>query len=194
MPDFDAKDKIRFHKNRSKEITKMGCCEWMGSKNKAGYGVFSRKSTTFLAHRVSFFMANGIDPVGFLVCHSCDNPPCVNPVHLWLGDKVSNAADMVQKGRHSSVVHPEKMARGAKNGMNTHPEARRYGDFNPSRYMKHKMPRGSRHGMAKLSEKDVLHIRELKQAGVKHRDLAKQFGVHRSMIGLIVHRKNWTHI
>jgi hypothetical protein len=72
------------------------CWEWSGPRNRQGYGTIDGKLATRLMHG---FMAGKAVPTNLLVCHSCDNPPCVNPRHLWLGTHKDNALDMVAKGR-----------------------------------------------------------------------------------------------
>lgn len=83
-----------------------GCWEWQGGKNEHGYGMFflSPKARTQKAHRIAWEFFRGPIPDGGCVLHSCDNPPCVNPDHLWIGTKKQNSKDMVKKGRSTSGV------------------------------------------------------------------------------------------
>lgn len=76
-----------------------GCWEWLAVKNQDGYGRVRRLGRLESAHRVSYELYNGPFDLEKHVCHSCDNPGCVNPDHLWLGDYVSNNKDKKDKGR-----------------------------------------------------------------------------------------------
>jgi hypothetical protein len=76
-----------------------GCWEWQGQKNNTGYGRF-RVIGHNLAHRVSFSIFVGpLLGSTMLVCHKCDNPPCVNPEHLFIGTQKKNMEDCSLKGR-----------------------------------------------------------------------------------------------
>ena len=77
-----------------------GCWLWTGTKGPAGYGQFAAThNKTLVASRVSYYLHYRKDPRHLQVCHSCDNPTCVNPDHLWLGTAKDNKADSIRKGR-----------------------------------------------------------------------------------------------
>lgn len=84
------------------------CWEWNAGKNSDGYGVSYVVKRPYLAHRVAYFLAYGSFADRQRVCHSCDNPSCCNPKHLFLGSPADNSRDMVRKGRST---------RGAKNAQ-----------------------------------------------------------------------------
>lgn len=77
------------------------CLVWKGSRSRKGYGRVYIDGTRrkWPAHRVMFERENGPIPNGMFVCHSCDNPPCINPDHLFLGDACDNMRDASRKGR-----------------------------------------------------------------------------------------------
>lgn len=80
------------------------CWIWTSHRNYLGYGMAWLAQKQYRAHRISWVLANGKSITRKdLVCHSCDNPSCVNPEHLWLGDYKSNTRDSINKGRAS---HP----------------------------------------------------------------------------------------
>lgn len=78
------------------------CWEWQGARNSHGYGRLNsggKNGRTIKAHRASYEIHHGVAPGDMDVCHHCDNPPCCNPAHLFLGDAATNAQDMARKGR-----------------------------------------------------------------------------------------------
>jgi len=78
-----------------------GCWLWLGARQPFGYGVLniSRRGRVETAHRLAWGLFRGTIPDAMHVLHRCDNPPCCNPAHLFLGGPRDNRADMVAKGR-----------------------------------------------------------------------------------------------
>lgn len=131
-----------------------GCWLWTACCYTDGYGMFWTGEKYDRAHRFSLEL-EGVDiPSGMWVLHHCDNPKCVNPDHLFIGDASDNAIDAFSKGRRVN-------------------------------------PKGTDHHMAKLTEKQVLEIRQLTEPD---RVIAEKYGVSRRLVGQIKSRKLWTHI
>jgi hypothetical protein len=82
-----------------------GCWLWTGYRMPDGYGQIARPQNggRERTHRYSWEIHNGPIPAGIHVLHRCDNPPCCNPAHLFLGTNVDNVADKVAKGRQSRL-------------------------------------------------------------------------------------------
>lgn len=163
------------------------CWLWLGGTDRDGYGYFDvAHNDRTRSHRVAFKIANGaIDPK-LQVQHSCDNPPCNNPGHLTQGTTQENSRQMVERGRslkgdhHNLRVHPEWRATGDRTGARTHPE---------------RVTRGQAHYRSKLTETQVLEIRErYRPRIVSTNQLASEYGVSQGTIWAIVHGKTWTHI
>lgn len=135
------------------------CWIWRGVVTK-GYGQFRVNVHRWSAHRLAYHFAHGEIPDGKLVCHSCDNPLCVNPAHLWIGTALDNNADRSHKGRtsHNSINY------------------------------------GSKSGRAKLTESDVIRIRQMMSDGMTNKDIAARYPVDVSVISCIRHRKLWKHV
>lgn len=77
-----------------------GCLVWQGSRHRQGYGQFRYLGERWLSHRVAWQLHHGDIPKGMCVLHKCDNPPCVNIDHLFIGTARDNARDRDAKGRH----------------------------------------------------------------------------------------------
>jgi len=118
--ELSEKDIARFWKY----VDKKGedeCWEWKGGKGKEGNidgrGIFvthhERKRYNHKTNRVSWFIHNGIIPNGLCVLHKCDNPPCCNPRHLFLGTLQDNVRDCLFKGRVNRTIK----ARGENSGV-----------------------------------------------------------------------------
>ena len=90
------------------------CEEWTGYRNRAGYGSIylgrqpDGKPIRILAHRLSWMRNYKEIPDGMEICHTCDNPSCVEITHLFMGTKKDNMEDMVSKGRQVKGLRQHK--------------------------------------------------------------------------------------
>ncbi len=81
-----------------------GCWEWTRARHKYGYGELRNGKSGVRASRLAYKLWKGEIPDGMEVCHECDNPPCCNPDHLFLGDHTKNMRDAKSKGRLNSKL------------------------------------------------------------------------------------------
>lgn len=99
VPQAPAEERFWRYVNKTGE-----CWAWTGGTANDGYGrlYISERDGSVAAHRFSYQLHNGEIPAGLIVCHRCDNPPCVRPDHLFLGTHLDNVRDMFSKGRNVS--------------------------------------------------------------------------------------------
>lgn len=174
--------------------------------NAQGYTEILSGGKISKAHRVAWELATGETLTDdHVIGHTCDNPPCVrnDEVGIYVVDGIAyprrghlfkalgngaNNKDKAAKGRarngvggrHGSKTHPERIARGLRNGTFTKPERRR---------------RGESHGRAKLTEAQVLVIRQTYASGtVTLTSIASQYGLTLANISAIVHGRTWKHL
>lgn len=89
------------------DVSKGPCWVWTAATNEKGYGAFAPSSgRRVLAHRYAYETFVGPIPDGLVVKHSCDNPPCVNPLHLSTGTQAENLAEAVARGRNRGTSRP----------------------------------------------------------------------------------------
>ncbi len=172
------------------------CWLWKGYlTRKNGYGKISFNKKDQVAHRVSWQLKNGDIPTGMSVLHKCDNPPCVNPDHLFLGTQRDNVLDMVRKKRHWAFVKPESAATGERHSSRTYPERVARGDRHGLRKHPEAVRRGENSGTAKLTEEKVKEIRSLYKTGhYTHVVLGNMFKISNQNICKIINFQRWAHV
>lgn len=183
-----ATDVARFKRKLSPPDEK-GCTVWAAGRGRFGYGKFTLgkpHKRTVIAHRYAWVIAHGTIPPGLFVCHTCDNPPCCNPAHLFLGTAADNKADSVRKGR---------VARGERSGSRLHPERLARGDQNGSRLYPERLTRGEQVNTAKITADIVKQIRQLYESNALTQvELAAKYNLTQGTVSKIVLRKTWKHV
>lgn len=91
------------------------CWLWKRAISSHGYGTLSVNRRPFGAHRMAWILSKGPIPDGLMVCHRCDNPPCCNPKHLFIGTHLDNMADRQVKGKYLTRLtgHPRAKLKGS---------------------------------------------------------------------------------
>jgi hypothetical protein len=147
-------------------------CRYAAGYGRLGIGDMSKDGRMVLAHRVAWELTRGAIPFGLYVCHRCDNRPCCNPDHLFLGTARDNAMDASIKGRIARIT-------GARHGSKTHPE---------------RIARGERHGISKLTEADVRDVRSAIARGAPTRRIAASYSVCKNTVCNIASGRTWAHV
>lgn len=137
-----------------------GCWLWIGARTYNGYGYCAGRG----AHRLSWELHHGPIQKGLLVCHKCDNPPCVRPDHLFLGTPRDNTQDSLVKGR-------------SRPGLN----------------LRHKKGQAHPYAKLTEEQVREIRSRFVPYR-VSQYKLAQEFGVSRNTIQRIIERRSWTHI
>ena len=146
-----------------------GCWVWQGGVTTGGYGSAHVGRKTYRAHRISWVVFRGDIPIGLWVLHTCDNPPCINPEHLYLGTRADNDQDAKDRNR---------LATGDRHGMRLHPES---------------VPRGERQGSSRLTA-DIVRQMRILAGSMTQCALAQQFGITQVHVGRIINRQEWAHV
>lgn len=112
--EYTSKNENKFWGHVDKEISDIfyngtRCWEWMASRQYKGYGEVKWGMRKEKSHRVAWMLTYGEIPDNLWVLHHCDNPPCCNPLHLFLGTHQDNVDDREKKGRNVPPI-------GEKNG------------------------------------------------------------------------------
>lgn len=153
------------------------CWIWQRQIRPDGYGAMWIGDEKIVAHRASYMASVGEIPDGKQLHHICGKRPCVNPSHLIAVTPLEHCALDRSGDNNPSHQHPERMARGDRHSSRTHPERVARGDRNGSRVHPERLRRGENHGMAKISNAQVIELKQLSAEGASNQELADKYKV-----------------
>lgn len=149
-----------------------GCWLWRKAVlHPDGYGMWSirlakARTVTWRAHRLAWALIHGNIPGDMMVCHRCDNPPCCNPAHLFLGTNTDNVRDMISKGRQNYLIAKSHAP----------------------------LVWGEKHPNAKLTDAAVRSFRSRYRAGEKITPLAAELGMSTTALKAALVGRTWKHV
>jgi len=147
------------------------CWPWLLGRTTDGYGRVRLDGMKLRAHRIAYLAAKGPISNGLLVCHACDNPPCCNPAHLWLGTVLDNTRDAQRKGR---LVPPPHNGR-----IQPTPPSPQFGVSN---------------GAAKLTEESVRAMRADYRSMGSYASVARRYSISVSQGYRVITGQYWSHV
>lgn len=158
------------------------CWGWNGRTTTHGYAIvpMGKRLAYMIGSRFSLVLHGFPKPKGMKALHTCDNPPCCNPLHLFWGTQKDNVDDMIAKGRDGCLKVNKVFHYGDEHWSRTNPE---------------KLARGSKANMSSITDDDVRVMRiEYAEGKVRGPELARRYGVSRPAIYNILHRRTWRHV
>lgn len=190
------------------------CWEWSSAKDLDGYGLFQISGKTKRAHRLSYFLHYKVDPIKKLICHTCDNPSCVNPFHLFAGSPKDNTKDCILKNRRNTqkgedsggaklsesqvreifYLYQNKKANQEELSKMFGVSAKNISKIITGSRWKHLgiiLPKETK---KMISSETVLKIRELNMGGHSYEQIAEKYNLHRATVWNICTKRTWKNI
>lgn len=161
--------------NKVKIKSENECWPWKGASTDEGYGRFRFKGKLVGANRLAYALSNNVEipAKNIFICHTCDNPVCVNPKHLFAGTRSDNMKDAAKKGRLPAQYDPKTKKRLSDQAKGKISKAR------------------------KLKPNEVRYIRKVyspfnREYGA--RSLASKFGLHHTKLIKIIKKETYANI